>query len=394
MCKGVKENFKDICSSSEFSDYASLYDFVDSIYFLEFLEYFLYYLHSLAPDVIPYRKNSSKMTKDELFIMNVGSFRKLIGFAYSYLYDKGDLRMLFNQVDDEYKRITITKIFSKNEKKLLIRLYQGFLCFLELLIEKGKIDDAMSLFVTLKNSNLEGKLNKSHSSFNQSALSIIYNLFTNKIMLEHRKDLLSKFRLFQRKYLSSIAKLRRIGPPNATNKKSLEIKKELNKNKNVDYKAYEIFCEYVLSKEENEAIYDFLAGIHKNSNGSVIHKNINNNTVANIKANTKEKHHKEYLERSEAILKMVEAKIEKHGDIIDKKIKSQVERIRKLFDSKQFKNLSLSFGNENSPSIGGKIIQDCKRIRVINKQIDKMIKEHMKKEHKQIKQVNNKNTTT
>jgi len=136
-----------------------------------------------------------------------------------------------------------------------------------------------------------------------------------------------------------------------------------------------------LSKEENEDIYDYLAGIHKNTFKDVIHKNINNNTVANIKANTKEKHHKEYLERSEAILKMVEAKIEKHGDIIDKEIKSNVERIRKLFDSKQFKNITVSFGNSNSPSVGEKIIQDCKRIRAINKEIDKIIKEHIKKEH-------------
>jgi len=393
--KLLREKFKDICSSSEYSDYANLDDFVNSIYFLEFLEYFLYYLHSLAPDIIPYRKNASKMTKDELFIMSVGAFRKLIGFAYSYLYDIGDLRILFNQVDYEYTRIIKTeKTFSKNEKQLLIRMYHGFLCFLKLLIENGKIDDAMSLFVTLKNSNLEGKLNKTHSTFNQSILLIINNFFKNENIIELRKNLLSKFRLFQRKYLSSIAKLRRIGPPNSTNKESREIKKELNKNKNIDYKAYEVFCKYVLSKEENEAIYDYLAGIHKNSNGSVIHKNINNNTVANIKANTKKIHHKEYVEKSKKILKMVEAKIEKHGDIIDIKTKNQVERIRKLFDSKQFKNLSLSFGSENSPSIGGKIIQDCKRIRAINKQIDKIIKEHMKKEHKQRKEVNNKNTTT
>ena len=32
--KLLKENFKDICSSSEFSDYTSLDDFVNSIYFL------------------------------------------------------------------------------------------------------------------------------------------------------------------------------------------------------------------------------------------------------------------------------------------------------------------------------------------------------------------------
>ena len=187
----LKEKFKDICSSSEYSDYASLDYFVESIYFLEFLEYFLYYLHSLAPDVIPYKKNASKMTKDELFIMSgVGAFKKLRGFAYSYLYDKGDLRMLYNQVNDECKRIIKTeKTFSKNEKQLLIRMYHGFLCFLELLIEKGKIDDAMSLFVTLKNSNLEGKLHKTHSTFNQSIL-IINKFFTNENMIELRKNLL------------------------------------------------------------------------------------------------------------------------------------------------------------------------------------------------------------
>jgi len=145
-----------------------------------------------------------------------------------------------------------------------------------------------------------------------------------------------------------------------------------------------------LSKEENEDIYDYLAGIHKNTFKGVIHKNINNNTVANIKANTKEKHHKEYLERSEAILKMVEEKIKKHGDIIDIidiKTKGQVKAIRALFDSKQFKNMTFSIGNhKNSPSYEVKIIKDCKTIRAINKQIDKMIKEHMKKEQKRRKE--------
>jgi hypothetical protein len=65
--------------------------------------------------------------------------------------------------------------------------------------------------------------------------------------------------------------------------------------------------------------------------------------------------------------------------------KSHVERIRKLFDSKQFKN-TFNFDNDNSSSVGGKIIQDCKTIRAINKHIDKMIKEHMKQEHKDKKQ--------
>ena len=211
-------------------------------------------------------------------------------------------------------------------------------------------------------------------------------LCSHKNILEYRKNLLSKFRLFQRKYLSAVAKLRKIGLPNVSPEKIREIKKKLNKNKDVDYKAYEIFCKYVLSKEENEAIYDYLAGIHKNTLNRVIHKNINNNTVANIKAKTKEIHHKEYIEKSKEILENVEDKIKEHGDIIDSKTKSQVERIRKLFDSEQFKNSSLSFGNDNAPSIGGKIIQDCKRIRAINKQIDKMIKEHMNKEHNNQKQ--------
>lgn len=54
--KLLKEKFKDICSTQEFSDYASLDDFVNSIYFLEFFECFLDYLHSLFPDVISYEK--------------------------------------------------------------------------------------------------------------------------------------------------------------------------------------------------------------------------------------------------------------------------------------------------------------------------------------------------
>jgi hypothetical protein len=380
--KELQTDFKDICSTSEFDDYDNLDNFVDSIYFLEFLEYFLYYLHSLSPKTIPYKKNANKMTKDELFIMSVSSFRKLIGFAYSYLYNTGDLRILFDQVYDQYTKILNTKLFTPKDHQILIRLYSGFLCFLELLIKHGKIDESMTLFVALKNSNLEGKLNKTHTAFNESIFSIIHNFFTNENMIELRKKLLFKFRLFQRKYLSAIAKLRKNGPLNALPEKSREIKKELNKNKNVDYKAYEVFCLYVLVKEENEAIYDYLAGIHKNSNGNVIHKNINNNKVANIKANTKKTHHKEYVEKSKEILKNVEKKIKEHGDIIDKKTKHQVERIRKLFDSEQFKNMTLSFGNNNSPSIGGKIIQDCKTIRAINKEIDKMLKEHMNKETK------------
>lgn len=368
--KLLKVNFKDICSSSEFSDYTSLDDFVNSIYFLEFFEYFLDYLHSLFPDEISYEKYKTNI--NSVIIKNI-YFRDIINMCSKYVFNYIDINNLYTQLQHNINSINRSTL-SLKVKKVLLRLYYGLLYFTKSVMNNEPTDYTnLLLFI------------KKEVVYNSNKVSIknskVEQLCSNENTLEYRKNLLSKFRLFQRKYLSKIAKLRRIGPPNATNKESREIKKELNKNKNVDYKAYEIFCEYVLSKEENEAIYDYLAGIHKNTIKGVIHKNINNNTVANIKANTKEKHHKEYLKRSEAILKMVEDKIEKHGDIIDKEIKSQVERIRKLFDSKQFKNSSLSFGNENSPSIGGKIIQDCKRIREINKQIDKMIKEHMKKEH-------------
>ena len=383
--KLLKEKFKDkdICSSSEFSDYASLDDFVNTIYFLEFFECFLDYLHSLFPDEISYEKY--KTNTNSVIIKNI-YFRDIIEMCSQYVFNYIDINMLYTQLQHNINSINQSSL-SLKLKKVLLRLYYGLLYF-TLSVMNNTINKYTELLLFIKNAVV---YNSKKVSIKNSKVEI---LCSNENILEYRKNLLSKFRLFQRKYLSSIAKLRKIGPPKITNKESRDIKKELNKNKDVDYKAYEVFCLYVLSKEENEDIYDYLAGIHKNTFKGVIHKNINNNTVANIKANTKKTHHKEYLERSEAILKMVEGKIEKHGDIIDIKTKNQVERIRKLFDSKQFKNLSLSFGNENSPSIGGKIIQDCKRIRAINKQIDKMIKEHMKKEHKQRKEVNNKNTTT
>ena len=387
--KLLKENFKEICSSSEFDDYASLYDFIYNIYFLEFFEYYLDYLHKSIPKIIPSEKDKSKISGDELLYYKSSDCEYLIELCRAYLFTDidVDIKKVFDLSNIRYSEIYNSTNNHKKKLKLL-SLYNGFIYFLNLSINNIKLNSLIDLFGLIKRSvNIDSKTKKPF--FNKTKVEYMNILFTNENMLKYRKILLSNFRLFQRKYLSKIAKLRKIGPPNITKEKSLEIKKELNKNKNVvDYKAYEIFCEYVLSKEENEDIYDYLAGIHKNTIKGVIHKNINNNTVANIKANTKMTHHKEYIERSEAILKMVEDKIEKHGDIIDKKIKSQVERIRKLFDSKQFKNLSLSFGNDNYPSIGGKIIKDCKTIRIINKDIDKMIKEHMNKE----KQVNKKNT--
>ena len=387
--KLLKENFKEIYSSSEFDDYVSLDDFIYNIYFLEFFEYYLDYLHNLIPKIIPYEKDKSKMSGDELLYYKSSDCEYLIELCNAYLFTDidVDIKKVFDLSNIRYSEIYNSTNNHKKKLKLL-SLYNGFIYFLNLSINNIKLNSLIDLLGLIKRSvNIDSKTKKPF--FNKTKVEYMNILFTNENMLKHRKNLLSKFRLFQRKYLSSIAKLRRIGPPNATNKESREIKKELNKIKNIDYKAYEIFCEYVLSKEGNEYIYDFLAGIHKNTIKGVIHKNINNNTVANIKANTKKTHHKEYLERSEKILKIVESKIKEHGDIIDSKTKSQVERIRKLFDSKQFKNMiHVSFGNDNYPSIGGKIIKDCKTIRIINKDIDKMIKEHMNKE----KQVNKKNT--
>jgi hypothetical protein len=371
---------KDICSSSEFEDYASLDDFVDSIYFIEFLEYFLYHLHRVNPDLIFYKNYKNKKNLESRVYDN-SKFKSLMYNCINYLNGE-DFNFLLNAVNIDYNALLSLPTFGgkQNEKvkQLLIRLYLGFICFLKLLIKNDKLDLAMTYLLVLKNKTSK---NKSKKMFNNSVI----HLFKDEKMLELRKNLLSIFRLFQRKYLSAIAKLRRIGAPNDSKEKSQEFKKELNKNKNFDYKAYEVFCKYVLSKEKNEDIYDFLAGIHKNINGSVIHKNINNNTVVNIKTNTKKKHHKDYIERSEKILEMVEDKIKEHGDIIDIKTKNQVERIRKLFNSNEYKNFTLSFGN-NLPILGGNIIQDCKTIRIINKEIDKMIKEHMNKEHNNQKQ--------
>jgi hypothetical protein len=382
---------KDMCSTSEFIDYASLNDFVNSIYFLEFLEYFLNDFSRFRPDLISYIKKKKNATNIELKVYHTPLFRDLIANCNKFLkmkkFENNQLEDLYDNVRNDYDRLKKIPMFSdenKKLKKILIRLYDGFLHFLYLLINRpSDIDITMNLFMILNNKLAEGKLNKKNERFNQSSLSMIYNLFTYDKMLEYKKQLLSQFRLFQRKYLSAIAKLKKIGPPSASPEESKKIKKELNKNKNVDYKAYEIFCKYVLSKEENEAIYDYLAGIHKNSNESVIHKNINNKTVSNIKVNTKKTHHKEYLEKSEAILQIVESKIKERGDIIDIKTKSQVKAIRELFDSKQYKNETFLFGNNLFEQ---KIIRYCKTIRVINKQIDKMIKDHIKKEQKRRKE--------
>jgi hypothetical protein len=326
------------------------------------------------------------MTKHELFIITTPSFGKLIHYAFRFLFFHDTLQSLFYGVNFEYKKLENSQKFSQNEKQLLIELYTGFIYFLELLTRNGKLYKGMDLLIQLKDYVMEGKLNKTKPMFNQSKVNTINILCSNENIIFYRNDLLLKFRLLQRKFLRAIVKLRKIGPPTATYKQSKEIKKELNKNQNIDYKAYKIYCKYVLSKEENEDIYDFLAGIHKNSNGSVIHKNISNNNVNKIKINTKKIQHTEYIEKSAKILETVEDKIKEHGDIIDTTTKNQIVRIRKLFDSEQLKNFTLSFGNDNHPSIGGKIIQDCKTIRIINKKINELIKKHKNKYNKNKKQ--------
>ena len=366
---------KDMCSTQEFSEYESLNDFINSIYFLEFFECFLDYLHSLFPDVISYEQYK---TNSELVVYKTIYFKDIIEMCSKYVFGYIDIDMLYTQLQHNINSINHSTL-SLKLKKVLLRLYYGLLYF-TLSVINNTINKYTELLLFIKNAVV---YNSNKVSIKNSKLE---NSCSHKNILEYRKNLLSKFRLFQRKYLSAVAKLRKIGLPNISPEKIREIKKKLNKNKDVDYKAYEVFCLYVLSKEENEAIYDYLAGIHKNTFKGVIHKNINNNKVANIKANTKKTHHKEYIERSEAILKMVEDKIKEHGDIIDPKTKSRVERIRKLFDSKQFKN-KLNFDNDNSSSIGGKIIKDCKTIQIINKEIDKIIKEYVNKEvKKQTKQ--------
>lgn len=363
---------KDMCSTSEFRDYNSFEEFIYNIYFLDFFEYFLDDLHLLVPELITYKRYKTNSTM--VFCKNP-YFKDIIKMCHNYVFRNIDINTLYTELQNTILLIN-KSAYSVTTKNSLLRLYDG-LTYFTLSVIKNNTNDLMKLLETIRK-NIEYDSIKKQFYFNKKTIEEIKN-FTKDTMIEIKKDLLSKFRLFQRKYLSAIAKLRKIGPPSATKKESLELKKELNKNKNVDYKAYEVFCLYVLIKEENEAIYNYLAGIHKNTFKGVIHRNINNNKVANIKANTKKTHHKEYVEKSKEILKSVEDKIKEHGDIIDIKIKRQVERIRKLFDSEQFKN-TLNFDNDNSSSIGGKIIKDCKTIRIINKEIDKMIREKQKQE--------------
>lgn len=380
----LKKRFKDICSTQEFKDYDNLDDFIDSIYFLEFLEYFLYYLHHFHQDLISYEKDKSKMTKEELFIINNVYFKRLIHYAYRYLFFNENIEMLFNQVYSEYEKIIkIILNFNPKERQLLIHLYHGFLCFLELLIHNGKLDNGMSLLIELKKNVMEGKLNKTKQMFNQSTFSSIFDLFTTENIMRYRKNLLYKFKLFQRKYLSAIAISRQIGSPSDSKETSKKLKKELNKN--TDFNSNKMYHKYVLEKVEDESIYDYLAGIHKNSSGKIIHKNFNNNTVKKTKINTKKEHHKLYIERSYKILEIVKKKIEKYKDIISKQIKNEVSRINKLFELNEYKNTNITtliFGNNTNNThqigIGGKIIQDCKRIHAINKEIDSLIKQHKK----------------
>ena len=70
----LKGKFKDkeLCSTPEFSEYESLDDFVNSIYFFEFFEYFLDHLHKSFPIEISYEKyktnTESVIIKDDYFL--------------------------------------------------------------------------------------------------------------------------------------------------------------------------------------------------------------------------------------------------------------------------------------------------------------------------------------
>lgn len=384
--KELESRFKEICSTDDFQDYDSLDDFIDSIYFLEFLEYFLYYLHHFYPNVISYEKNKNKMSKDELFVIDNIYFKKLIHYAYRYLFFSENIEILLNEVKSEYEKFSKKiSMFKPKEAQLLIELYNGFLYFLELHPHTRNHDYGIDLLVMLKNNIMKGKLNKTKTTFNQSKLSETFEILKMERIMKHRKDLLYKFKLFQRKCLSEIAKLRHIGSPMNSNEESKKLKKELNKNKNIDYGSNKIYHKYVLEKMDDESIYDYLAGIHKNSSGEIIHKDFNNENVKRMKINTKKKHHESYVENSLKILEIVEEKIKNNGNIIPKSIQSNVIRIRKLFNSKEYKNTNIStfsFGNitnnTNIFGIGGKIIQDCKTIRALNKEIDNLIKQHQK----------------
>ena len=377
--KKLTSRFKEICITSEFEDYDSLVDFIESIYFFKFLEYFLDYLNFFFKDgVISYKKDKSKMTKDELFIITTYYFGKLIHYAYRFLFFHDTLQSLLYGVNFEYKKLEDSNEFSQKKKLLLIELYTGFIYFLELLTRNGKLHTGMNLLTDLKDHVMKGKLNKSKPMFNPSNVEIIKVFYTTDNIIFYRTNLLLKFRLFQRKYISEIAKLRKIGPPNFTKKQLITLKKDLNENKNINYKAYEMFCKYVLQKLENETIYDYLAGIYKNSSGKIIHKNINNETVNKIKISTKKTQHTEYVEKSEKILEEVEEKIKKYENIIDIQTKNQVKKIRVLFNSDEF----VKYKNYSSIGIGMKIIQDCKTIRRINQEIDNLIREEQEEEEK------------
>ena len=117
--KLLKENFKEIYSSSEFDDYVSLDDFIYNIYFLEFFEYYLDYLHNLIPKIIPYEKDKSKMSGDELLYYKSSDCEYLIELCNAYLFTDidVDIKKVFDLSNIRYSEIYNS---TNNHKKKLI----------------------------------------------------------------------------------------------------------------------------------------------------------------------------------------------------------------------------------------------------------------------------------
>ena len=121
------------------------------------------------------------MTKDELFIITTYYFRKLIHYAYIFLFFHDTLQSLLYGVNFEYKKLEDSNEFSQKKKLLLIELYTGFIYFLELLTRNGKLHTGMNLLTDLKDHVIKGKLNKSKPMFNPSNVEIIKVFYTISI---------------------------------------------------------------------------------------------------------------------------------------------------------------------------------------------------------------------
>ena len=118
-----------------------------------------------------------------------------------YVFNYIDINMLYTKLQHNINSIN-QAILGLKLKKVLLRLYYGLLYFtvsvmnnapnnytnLLLFIKKAVVYNSKK--VSIKNSKLE-------------------NSCSHKNMIELRKNLLSKFQLFQRKYLTYVAKIKK-----------------------------------------------------------------------------------------------------------------------------------------------------------------------------------------